>query len=329
MPISLAMFDQSYAHIRPRLDALRLDLVVHTFDRSGLFQIAGKPVPPRDVEVDYLWLTSHINADGFRDKAFEVVLGCKHIGVLQTFNAGLDYSVYKTIAAKGIRICNSSAQGVAIAEYVLGQVMSVLQPIGLQRELQRSKTWQQTPFRELSQTRWLIVGFGPIGQEVAKRVQAFGAKTSLIRRTPAPTPLADKVGTMADLHAFLPEADIVVLACSLNDTTRGFASTDFFARVKPGAILVNIARGPLIDDAAMLASLDAGRLDTAILDVYHTEPLPPSDPLWSHARVRMTAHTSFSGSGVRGRWDALFLDNIARFTRGETLLNEVDPKDIF
>ncbi|MEQ1614382.1 MAG: NAD(P)-dependent oxidoreductase, partial [Hyphomicrobiaceae bacterium] len=96
----------------------------------------------------------------------------------------------------------------------------------------------------------------------------------------------------------------------------------------PGAILVNIARGALIDDKAMLAALDGDRLATAILDVFHQEPLPTDNPLWVHPKVRLTSHTSFSGSGVRGRWDALFLDNIARFAKGEALANEVKPRDI-
>ena len=133
---------------------------------------------------------------------------------------------------------------------------------------------------------------------------------------------------MADLKAFLPAADVIVLACSLNAETRGMADAAFFGAVKEGAILVNIARGALIDDAAMIAALDKGRLATAILDVFHEEPLPPANPLWSHPKVRVTSHTSFAGSGVRGRWDRLFLDNISRFVKGEKLVSEVDPRDL-
>ncbi len=328
MTATVAMYDKSYAHIRPRLDALGLDLVVHTFGKDGKFSINGAKVAPADVTVDYLWLSSHLNADGFRDGAFELVLNCKSIGVLQTFNAGLDYPFYKKASQKGIRICNSSAQGVAIAEYVFGQVLSVLQPIGQQRSLQAAKLWQQTPFSEIWQTNWLIIGFGPIGQEVAKRAKAFDATTAVIRRSPQASSLADATGTMADLGEFLPDADVIVMACALNDETRGFAGKAFFDAVKKGAILVNIARGPLIDDAAMIASLDEGRLSTAILDVFHTEPLPPDNPLWSHPKVRMTSHTSFAGSGGRARWDQLFLDNIARFAKGEALAHEVNPRDI-
>ena len=325
MPVTVGMFDKSYEHIRDRLDALGLDIRVHTFRQDGKFRVDGREALPRDVAVDYMWLTSHLNAAGFRDRAFDLVLDCKSVGVLQTFNAGLDHPFYKKVSAKGTRICNSSAQGVAISEYVLAQVLSVLQPIELQRSLQAKKQWLITPFRELSQTTWLIIGFGPIGQEIAKRVKAFGASTLVVRRTPQASPLADQVGTIADLAKFLPDADVIVLACALNDETRGLANRQFFAAIKDAAVLVNVARGGLIDDAALLAALDADRLAMAILDVFHQEPLPESHTFWSHPRVRLTSHTSFAGSGVRSRWDQLFLDNIVRFVKGQPLVQEVDP----
>lgn len=328
MSYKVGMFDKSYEHIGQRLDALGLDIEVTTFDRDGRFAIGGKRMAADEVDIDYLWLSSHINSDGFRDAAFKTVLACRSVGVLQTFNAGLDHPFYKTLSDKGTRICNSSAQGVAIAEYVMAQVLAVMQPIAEQRALQAAKQWKSTPFREISETRWLIVGFGPIGQEIAKRVTAFGASTTVIRRSPQSSDCVDTVGTMADLQRLLPAADIVVLACALNEQTRGFAGAEFFAAVKPGAILVNVARGGLVDDTALLGALDSGRVATAILDVFRQEPLAIENPLWTHKSVRITSHTSFFGSGVRARWDRLFLDNISRFASGQPLAGLVSPKDV-
>jgi phosphoglycerate dehydrogenase-like enzyme len=329
MPMTLAMYDKSFAHIGSRFEALRVpDVAVWTFGKDGMFRNGDRAVPAAQMDVDYLWLSADINFDQARAQVFETVLKCRSVKVLQTFNAGLDDPVYKKIAAKGVRICNSSAQGIAIAEYTLGQVLAVLQPIALQREQQAQRVWKHTPFREVSQTHWLIVGFGPIGQELAKRVKAFGARVSVVRRTVAASAVADRVGTMADARAFAGEADVIVLACSLNAATRGFADAGFFAAAKPGAILVNVARGGLIDDAALIAALDAGQLSTAVLDVFHEEPLPVSHGLWAHPKVRLTPHTSFAGSGVRGRWDQLFLDNIRRFAAGDALINEVNPADL-
>jgi phosphoglycerate dehydrogenase-like enzyme len=328
MPVTLGMYEKGLEHIGERLAALGLDLKIVTFNKQGKFLVDGARVVPGDMALDYLWLNSSLTAEGFQEGAFELALAAKSIGVMQTYNAGLDHPFYRKLAAKGTRICNSSAQAVAISEFVMAHVLSLNHPIELQREQQARRQWKVTPYREISQTSWLIVGFGAIGSEIARRVKPFGARVTMVRRAPAASPLIDACGTMADLPRLLPEADVIVLACALNGETRGMADERFFAAVKKGAILVNIARGPLIDDQAMIAALDDGRLAAAVLDVFHEEPLPAANPLWAHPKVRLTPHTSFAGSGVRSRWDRLFLNNIGRFVRGEPLINEVNPKDL-
>jgi len=328
MPPTLAMYDAALAHIGDRLNVLKLDLNVVTFDKNGQYMIDGTPTPPEEAEIDYLWFSQSLNADKAFPAACDMALRTKSLGILQTFNAGLDNPFYSKLSAKGVRILNSSAQGIAIAEYVMGQTLAVLQPIEEQRRMQAAKEWRVTRFREISRTHWLIAGFGPIGSAVAARAKAFGAEISVLRRSNKPSENADRVGVLADADAFAKDADVIVLACPLNDATRGMCGESFFQAAKPGAILVNIARGGLIDDAALIRALDDERISSAVLDVFHTEPLPESDPLWTHPKVRITPHTSFAGDGVQARWDALFLDNIQRFAKGETLLQEVDPRDI-
>ncbi|MEO8717094.1 MAG: D-2-hydroxyacid dehydrogenase [Burkholderiales bacterium] len=328
MAISVAMYANSYSGIKDRLDALGLDVKVIPFGLDGKFEIGGTRVDPVDVDLDYLWLSPELSLEGVLQTAFDVALKCRSIEVLQTFNAGLDAPAYKQISTKGIRICNSSAQAIAISEYVMAQVIALFQPLAEQRALQAGKKWQRTPFREISGTSWLIIGFGPIGRAVAHRAKAFAANITVVRRSPEAGPTVDRAGTTADLPGFLPTADVIVLACPLNDSTRHIAGKTFFDAIKPGAVLVNIARGGLIDNATMIKALDDGRLAAAVLDVFHTEPLPVDDPLWAHPKIRLTSHTSFSGSGVRRRWEQLFLDNLPRFVKGERLLNEVDPKDL-
>lgn len=327
-PVSILMYDKSYAHIGPRLGALGLDVRVHTFDRELVVHADGKTIPPEEMSIDYVWLQAAINADGLQAGAFALVERLRTVGVLQTFNAGLDHPFYKRMSAKGTRLLNSSAQGIAISEYVLAQVLALTQPIDRQRSLQAERTWQITPFRELSQTRWLVFGFGPIGREVTKRARAFDAHVTVVRRTPETEGLADAAVTMATMHDALALSDIVVLACPLNAETRRFADVRFFGALKEGTILVNVARGALIDDKAMLEVLETPRLAAAVLDVFAEEPLPPEHAYWRHPKVRMTGHTSFAGSGVRNRWDALFLDNIGRFVSGAALANEVDPRSL-
>lgn len=328
MAISVALYANSYDRIKDRLDALGLDLQVIPFGLDGKFEIGGGKVEPAGVDLDYLWLSPELSLEGGLAKAFDVALKCRSIKVLQTFNAGLDAPAYRQLAAKGARICNSSAQAIAISEYVMAQVLALFQPLAEQRALQTRKTWQRTPFREIAGTNWLILGFGPIGRATAQRAKAFGADVCVIRRSPQTGPTVDRAGTIAELPAFLPNADVIVLACPLNDATRRLAGRTFFDAIKPGAVLVNIARGGLIDDAALIQALDQGRLAAAVLDVFHTEPLPADDALWAHPKIQLTSHTSFSGNGVRRRWEQLFLDNLPRFAKGEALLHEVDPGDL-
>jgi len=328
MPLTVAMHESSLAHIERALQTLSLDIRVLAFNDAGNFIVDNTEMPASNIEVDYFWLSYHVSGADSKMQACETALQCKSINVLQTFNAGLDDPYYRKLADKGIRICNSSAQAVAISEYVMSQVMSEIHPIRLQRAQQMEKTWQRTPFREISKTNWLIVGYGPIGQGIARRVKAFGASTSIVRRTQTLSEYVDVVGTLADLNTLLPQADIVVLACPLNTATRGIANKEFFSAAKKDCILVNIARGGLIEDTALITALDKDNLACAILDVFHEEPLPEENPLWSHPKVRLTPHTSFNGDGVRDRWDKLFLDNVSRFVNKETLLHEVNPEDI-
>ena len=328
MPVRVGMYEGALKRMRDRIDPLKLDIDIVTFDNEGKFAIGGKALAPEETDLDYLWLSPDVAGGSLGNLPFDVALRCRSVKVLQTFNAGLDNPVYKKISDKGTRICNSSAQSVAIAEYVMAHALALIHPVDLQREQQARKEWKRTPFREVSRMKWLVVGFGPIGQEVAKRAKAFGANTMVVRRSPKTSEIADQAGTLADLPKFLPEADVVVLACALNNETRKFADDGFFKALKPGAILVNIARGALIDDDAMLAALDRGQLAAAALDVFDPEPLPTDNPLWSHPKVRLTPHTSFAGDGTRLRWDDLFIDNLPRYVRGEKLANEVDPADI-
>lgn len=328
MTTTVAMYEGSHRHIEPKLSKLALDIEVLCFDGEGCFEIDGVRTGADQVHADFIWLSQHVKAAGHFDTAFDVALKLQGLKVLQTFNAGLDDPAYRRVVDAGITICNSSAQGIAIAEYVIGQVLGIFQPLAEQREMQGAREWRATPHREISRTQWLIVGYGPIGSALASRVKAFGAGVSVIRRSVAASDGCDRVGTSEDLAAFLPDADVIVIACPLNDATRGMVGDAFLSAVKPGAVLVNIARGGLIDDAALMRALDAGTLSTAVLDVFHTEPLPGDDPLWSHPGVRITPHTSFAGDGVQDRWDQLFLDNLGRFVRGEALARTVDPIDL-
>jgi len=172
------------------------------------------------------------------------------------------------------------------------------------------------------------VGYGSIGREIAKRIKPFGVDLTVVRRTPGAEEFADRSVTMAELPALLPQADVVALACALNDETRNLADEAFFRALKPGAILINIGRGGLVDEDALKAGLDRDQPARAVLDVVATEPLPAESWIWDHPKVRVSAHTSYSGDGNRARGEAQFLENLRRYIAGEPLLNEAAPSEV-
>lgn len=326
MKISIAAYAPALDSIRHRIEVNALEVDWITFSNDGKYRLGETSANPEDVSIDYLWLSPLLSTDKLVPMAFDMALRTRSIKVLQTFNAGLDNAFYKMIAAKGTTICNSSAQGIAIAEFVFAHVLYQFQPIRLQAQQQAQRLWKHTPFRELSQSTWLIIGFGPIGQAIAQRAKAFGAKTLVIRRNAT---LANEHVDICEnpsmLPVLLPKADIIVLACALNSSTKHLANKTFFSKTRPDALLINVARGGVVDDGALLQALDEGRLGHAVLDVFLTEPLPREDAYWSHPKVTVTPHTSFAGSGTMERWNQLFLDNLARFVRNEPLLNLVEP----
>ncbi|MFO7855643.1 MAG: NAD(P)-dependent oxidoreductase [Paracoccaceae bacterium] len=334
MTVTLALHRDARDAVGERLEAAAPGARLAVYDAGGV-TVEGAAVDPATLDVDLMWLSPHVlRAADVPDRAaamagaFALAKGFRSLKVLETFNAGLDDPRYGELARAGVAVCNSSAQGIAIAEYVMAQVLAVMHPVERQRELQAARRWEVTPFRELSRTSWTILGHGPIGAALAVRAKAFGAEVAVVRRSPEKPEAADRVGTLADLPDLLPGADVVVVACPLNEETRGLFDAAMLARTKPGAVLVNVARGPILDEGALVAALDAGRPGVAVLDVFDAEPLPEDHPFWTHPKVRLTAHTSFAGDGTAGRWEALFLDNAARMARGEPLARRVDPRDL-
>jgi phosphoglycerate dehydrogenase-like enzyme len=174
-------------------------------------------------------------------------------------------------------------------------------------------------------SQWLIIGYGNIGRRIARQVKGFEGQVTGIRRRQLADEYADQVGALAEVPDLLPRADVVVLACALNEETRGLADAVFFSQMKLDALLVNIGRGDLVDEAALLAALDKGELDYAILDVFQTEPLPEDSPIWDHGRIQVTPHSSNRGELTGTRFDELFVANLGRYLAGEPVTNRVLP----
>ncbi len=320
------LFRAALERISGRLATLAPDLEVVVLEPDGRLTLKGETLTG-EADPEVLWLSRDALGPQLTDFMGHLS-AAKRARWVQTAIAGLDHPVWTPLADPRLQVSNSSAQGPAIAEYVTIHALSLLHPIAETARHQANHAWKRVDFREVAETRWLIIGFGNIGQEIARRARAFGAAIEVVRRSDAPHELADQISSQADLPQRLPHADVVVLACPLTEATRDMADAAFFAAMKPGSILVNIGRGGLVDEDALKLALDQDRPAHAVLDVFRTEPLPTDSWIWDHPKVRMTPHSSNRGSLTGDRGDQLFLDNLARLLKGETPHNLVPPGDI-
>jgi phosphoglycerate dehydrogenase-like enzyme len=231
-----------------------------------------------------------------------------------------------------IAITNSRAVAApTIADHVMAMLLVLTRNLPTYAEAQRAGRWQRDepkrPSIALQGRTMLVVGLGGIGSEIAHRARGFGMRVIATRRTDAPAgPDVEKVGKPGDLITFLAEADVVAIAVPLTAETERMFDDKAFAAMKPGAYLLNIARGRVVDTAALVRALDAGKLAGAGLDVTDPEPLPPSHPLWKQPNVLITPHVAADAVLTGERMDALFRENLRRFGAGEPLLNVVDKK---
>ncbi|WP_310538759.1 NAD(P)-dependent oxidoreductase [Phenylobacterium sp.] len=326
--MQLLLSATAYERVKARISRFVGDLDIVTVTGPERFQRNGQDITAEEVDPEIVWTTLDAYGGGLLPTLMSRILKGSKTQWMQTFNAGIDAPIFKSVMAKGVRLSKSNAQAVAIAEYVLAHALALIAPIAAQRDLQAKKEWKSTPYREISQTRWTLVGAGAIGTEIAKRAKAFGVHLTIVRHSDKPAELADATIAMAGLPQVLPQSDVVVLACALNDDTRDMADDAFFGAMKPGAILINIGRGGLVDEDALKRGLDAGKPGHAVLDVFQVEPLPAESWMWDHPNVRISAHTSNSGQGTAARGDQLFVDNLQRFLAGETLINEASPSEV-
>ncbi len=325
---TLLIQEKSYERLEKEIKALNRDLKILLIGADGNLSIDNQKIEISAAKPDIAWLNIEILFSGVMEKFVKLVLETGTVKWLQTFMAGLDFPFYGEMLGKGIRISRSNAQAIAIAEYVLSNVMVQYQGVLERKKHQTAHAWRVTGFREVWRTKWLIVGFGNIGQEIAKRVRAFEAEVVGVRRSSADHPLGDTMITLDRLSDYLPEADVVVLACALNQETRELADRAFFEKMKKGATFINIARGKLVNQKDMIEALQAGILSRAILDVFDPEPLEADSPLWDMDQVVITPHSSNAGSGTHSRGDRLFLENLSRFLEGRPLLNETYPEGL-
>ncbi|MGB9775438.1 MAG: D-2-hydroxyacid dehydrogenase [Anaerolineae bacterium] len=246
---------------------------------------------------------------------------------VHTISAGVDHLLFPELRDSDTILTNASGVfNVPIAETVMAYILAVVKRMPEFWALQREHRWEKRPLRELRGLTVGIVGLGDIGTEVARLCRAFGMRVLGLRRRPALSDVADEVLPPDRLHDLLARSDFVVIAVPLTAQTRGMIGRAELAAMKPDAWLINISRGAIVDEEALVEALRAGRIGGACLDVFVEEPLPPESPLWDLPNVIITPHNSWSSPYIEEREIDLFLENLRRYVVGEPLLNVVDKQ---
>ena len=294
-------------------------------DDEGQFQTArsGEPVitPAPDIVLGNMDVWGGPQAPTY----MKTVLSTGGIDWFQSSAAGVDHPALQMVMNISQIYTTNHTQAEAMAEWALWQALDFLRRGPEHRAQQTAAQWEPLQAREIMDSHWLIIGFGSIGQAVARRVQALGGRVTGVRRTPGPADYADRVISPADVNATLNKADIVLLCTPLTDETASMADAPFFDRMREDALFMNLGRGGLVDEEALITALDAGRLGHAALDVTVTEPLPSDSPLWAHPKITLTPHNSSATEAGRYRADETFLRNLTRYLKGEPLENTVKP----
>lgn len=260
------------------------------------------------------WVPDFLGADPVRYRAG--VAAMPELRVIQAQTAGVD--VLLQVVPDGVQLCDArGVHGSSTSEWALTALLSVFREFPRFERARQQRRWDYSYTDELAGKRVLIVGAGDVGQQLARRVTACDARPVFVART-----AREGVHGISELPRLLPEADAVVLIVPKTTETVGMVDATFLAAMADGAVLVNAARGPVVDTAALLAELTSGRLRAAV-DVTDPEPLPTDHPLWTAPNLLLTPHVAGSVFGFGDRFAALLVGQLHRYLHGEQLQNAV------
>jgi phosphoglycerate dehydrogenase-like enzyme len=247
---------------------------------------------------------------------------------IHSSSAGLDHLVSPALLASSAVITNSrGVYGDALGEYVVAAMLYYVKNLARLRDAQVRRAWEPFEGERLAGKVLGIIGYGDIGAAIAQRATALGVQVLAQRRRPelsAADPHVSRV--VSNMRDAIAPADFVAVAAPLTPETRHLIGAEQLSWMRPGAVLINVGRGQLIDEPALIDALQRRAIRGAVLDVFETEPLPTSHPFWSMPQVLLSPHCADRVDGWLDQTMALFLDNLGRFVRREPLTNVVDPR---
>lgn len=310
----------------------RIEIVVEPYEESRELR-SGRGVPPYDAVRQ---LAPELTAAQRRalarieccltlDLPFDVASVAPRLRWVQALAAGVAHLTSAGLREAGIRLTNASgANTTSIAEFVFARILGEFKRTRRLEAIQQQRRWHPVFGENLAGSTVGLVGFGPINQEVARRARAFDMDVIVVRRSAAPSDLADEVLGPDGLHDMLSRCEIVVAAVPESPETHELFDRSAFAAMRDGSMFVNVGRGSLVDEPALVAALGSGKLRAAALDVTAVEPLPQDSPLWDTSNIYISAHCSTEPTGFFESTHRVFAENLSRYLAGEALLNEID-----
>lgn len=272
--------------------------------------------------VDIAFFSSDVWPERSRGMVLSI-MNAPQLKWLHTFSAGVDSPFFIQLMERGVRLTNSSgATASPIAQTAILYMLALSRNVRAWMRHQDKREWERHSFVELDGSRLAVIGMGPIGEEVARLGVALNMNVEAIRRTPSgkePCPTF----SFDQLHNVVSRADWVVVALPLTPDTRQLFNKSLFATMQQGSYFVNVGRGELVDESALIAALQSGHLGGAALDVFETEPLSPDSPLWNMDNVIITPHSSGASQTSGLRAEEIFIENLAAYMAGTSLRNEV------
>jgi D-2-hydroxyacid dehydrogenase (NADP+) len=274
--------------------------------------------------VDIAFFSSDVWPERSRGMVLSI-LNAPRLKWLHTFSAGVDSPFFIQLMERGVRLTNSSgATASPIAQTAILYMLALSRNVRAWIRHQDKREWERHSFVELDGSRLAVIGMGPIGEEIARLGVAMNMSVEAIRRTPSgkepcPTFRFDQ------LNNVVSRADWVVVALPLTPDTKQLFNKSLFAIMQQGTYFVNVGRGELVDESALIAALQSGHLGGAALDVFETEPLSTDSPLWGMDNVIITPHSSGASQSSGLRAEEIFIENLAAYIAGTSLRNEVKP----
>lgn len=270
------------------------------------------------------------NWTGSKPEVKKVLESAPKLEWIHAMYAGLDRSLFPELVASPIPLTNGSGVfSQSLGEFVMLGILYFAKDVPRRMRAKAEHKWDVFDNAEISRQTVGIVAHGDIGRAVAQRAKAMGMRVLAHRKNTAPRAgdeNVDRVYAASDLHAMLPECDYIAVTAPLTEETRGMIGKREFELMKPSAVILNVGRGPVIDEAALVEALRTKRIRGAALDVFDVEPLPPDNPLWDLDNLFMTSHCADHVEGWVESAVLFFLDQFRRWRNGEPLKNVVDKR---